>query len=287
MHLREYDISQRYTATVKSSEPITTEDAEAEVRHIVMRVDDDFRFKAGQSIGVLLEEPDDFGNPHRMRLYSIANAPNPKSVEAGVNIELCVRRCSYLDPVSGERYPGMLSNYLCDTSAGDSITLTGPYGRKFQVPENPEANLLMIGTGTGMAPFRAFLHHLSDAQPGRAGKVRLFYGAETGLERAYGNDPEADLGQYYEERTFKAFQMLSASTHAGLPASLNSVLEDNAGDAWEFIRDPDTHVYVAGLSKIARVLDDTLGKAAGSEQIWQTTKSALMAQKRWSELLYD
>ncbi|RKZ37010.1 MAG: oxidoreductase [Gammaproteobacteria bacterium] len=287
MHLRDYDISQRYTATVRSSEPITAEDAEAEVRHIVMRVDDDFRFKAGQSIGVLLEEPDDFGNPYRMRLYSIANAPNPKSVEAGVEIELCVRRCSYLDPVSGERYPGMLSNYLCDASSGDTLTLTGPYGRNFQAPESPEANLLMIGTGTGMAPFRAFLHYLLDAQPERPGQVRLFYGAETGLERSYGNVPETDLGQYYEERTFKAFQILSAATHAGVPASLESVLEDNAGDAWELIQDPNTHVYVAGLSKIARVLDDTLGSAAGSDEVWQTTKRALMAQKRWSELLYD
>ena len=41
-------------------------------------------------------------------------------------IVICVRRCSYLDPYSGERYPGVASNWLCDREAGDTDAGTRP-----------------------------------------------------------------------------------------------------------------------------------------------------------------
>ena len=39
---------------------------------------------------------------------------------------ICVRRCFYIDDVSGARYPGVSPNYLCEARPGDLITITGP-----------------------------------------------------------------------------------------------------------------------------------------------------------------
>ena len=52
-----------------------------------------------------------------------------------------MRRCFYIDEVSGERYPGVASNYLCDLRPDDTLTITGPYGQAFEAPKNPNAAL--------------------------------------------------------------------------------------------------------------------------------------------------
>ena len=64
-------------------------------------------------------------------------------------ISLCVRRCFYIDDVSGERFPGVASNFLCNAQSGATVQLTGPYGRQFLPPKDSSCNLLMIGVGTG------------------------------------------------------------------------------------------------------------------------------------------
>ena len=46
-----------------------------------------------------------------------------------------MRRCFYIDDISGEKYPGIASNFLCDAEAGGRITITGPYRSPFKIPE--------------------------------------------------------------------------------------------------------------------------------------------------------
>jgi sulfite reductase alpha subunit-like flavoprotein len=56
--------------------------------------------------------------------------------------------------------------------------LAGPYSLAFALPEEKDANLLMIGLGTGVAPFRAFVKHTYSELGGWEGKVRLYHGAK-------------------------------------------------------------------------------------------------------------
>ena len=159
MNLTEYDISHPYTAVVASTERITPEDTD-EVRHIVLNISNaTFNYLEGQSIGVMVPGPHPYGNQEHMRLYSIANARQGEEKNMA-ELSICVRRCFYIDEVSGERHPGIASNYLCDLKSGEPVEIVGPYGRQFLPPRDPSCNLLMIGVGTGIAPFRAFLKHI-------------------------------------------------------------------------------------------------------------------------------
>lgn len=285
MNLTEYDISHPYTAKLVRSERITPE-ATDEVRHLVLSIDSaTFNYLEGQSVGVLVPGPHAFGNAQHFRLYSIANSRQGEQGEF-TEISLCVRRCFYIDEVSGEQFPGIASNYLCDAVPGDDILICGPYGRQFLPPKDNTCNILMIGVGTGIAPFRAFLKHIYEERKTWKGKVRLFYGARTGMDLLYQNEKNKDLALYYDEDTFKAVEALSPRPVFDDPADLKQSIKENAAEVWELLQDPKTYVYLSGLSRMEAQLDQALSEMAGSEEAWLQTKFELIGQKRWATLFY-
>jgi hypothetical protein len=67
-NLNDYDISNTWEATVRSSERITPEKTD-EVRNLVLSIDrPGFEYWNGQSVGVLIPGPHEFGNKHHLRL---------------------------------------------------------------------------------------------------------------------------------------------------------------------------------------------------------------------------
>ncbi len=258
-----------------------------EVRRIRLRIDDPaFRFSVGQSIGVMVPGPHPMGNQFHMRRYSIASGHSDQSSDA-IELELLVRRCFYLDEISGEQYPGIASHYLCDAEAGQRITITGPYRSPFRIPADENANLLMIGTGTGVAPFRAFVQELYREKGSWKGQVRLYYGARNGMDLLYGNDAEGDLTNYYDDASFKAFGAMISRPRATDSDMLKAAVEGHAAEVWELMQDPSTHVYLSGLGKVAKAFDKVMEKVAGGAGVWTEFREKLRSQGRWSELIYS
>ncbi|PVV20516.1 MAG: oxidoreductase [gamma proteobacterium symbiont of Ctena orbiculata] len=272
-------------ATLKSTTRITPETTD-EVRQLILQIEEpSFRYAAGQSIGVLVPGPHQFGNEFHHRRYSIAN-PVETGASLNVELELLVRRCFYLDEISGEQYPGIASNYLCDAKVGDKIKITGPYKSPFKIPNDTSCNLLMIGTGTGIAPFRAFVRQIYDQHAGWKGDVRLFYGDRGGMNLLYMNDQQKDLTQFYDDRTFKAFSVLTDRPLTGAEKGLEESLKDNIDECARLIRDPNTYVYLAGQDKAADMFNNLMAETFGSADAWNKIKSDLTESGRWAELLY-
>lgn len=272
-------------AFVKSTTRITPEETD-EVRQLILQIDDPaFRYRTGQTIGVLVPGPHDFGNPYHLRRYTIANPTQTGNVES-IELHLLVRRCFYLDEISGERYPGIASNYLCDAKQGDKILITGPYRSPFKIPDDPQRNLLMIGTGTGVAPFRAFIQQIYDKHPDWQGDVRLFYGDRGGMNLLYLNDQQRDLDQYYDNATFKAFNALIDRPLADESDKLEETLTAHIDECRRLLRDDHTHVYLAGQEKAAAAFEKVMGDAFGGAEQWQALKRKLVSEDRWAELLY-
>ncbi|QIK38438.1 oxidoreductase [Caldichromatium japonicum] len=262
-------------AVIKATQRITPETTD-EVRHITLEVlDPAFQFVEGQSIGVFVPGPHPFGNDLHIRRYSIANARNVP-VGSGVHLEILVRRCFYLDEVSGERYPGIASNYLCDAKVGDQITISGPYPSPFRIPLDNRANLLMIGTGTGIAPFRAFVQLIYERRGDWKGQVRLFYGGHSGLDLMYANDEQTDLANYYDQKTFRAFRALGTRPLMTSSQALEMGLRKHAAEAWRLMQEPNTHVFLSGLSKVIPAFERVMTKQAGSEDDWKQLKQRMI-----------
>ncbi len=284
--LEDYDTRQRFQATVVSSDRITPEASDIEVRELTLDIQEpDFDFELGQSVGVLAPGTKEFGQKVHFRLYSVADLPERGS--SGLpRIKIAVRRVSYVDKYSGEEYPGVASHYLCDLVAGDTITMSGPYGLAFEVPEEMDANLILIGTSTGIAPFRAFIKHIYRNVPEWKGTITLFYGAQSGLELLYMNDERDDFAQYYDRETFQAFKALSPRPSWAAPIDWDAALSERGEELWKLLQQPQTYVYVAGLDKMRGELDEAFREIAGSDQKWARRRAELVAGGRWVELLY-
>jgi ferredoxin--NADP+ reductase len=285
MRLQELDTSTQYQAHVLGSKRITPEESDQEVRDIEVEISEDLSVEAGQNIGVLAPGSKEFGQSHHLRLYTIADLPT-KTPSGGTRIHLCVKRCWYIDQYSGERYPGVASHFLCDLQPGDELTITGPYGQAFEAPEEPDATLILIGAGTGIAPFRAFIRHLYQKHPEFSGKIWLFHGARTGLELLYMNDLQNDFAQYYDRSTFEAIAAYSERPHWTDAIDWHGALASRGEEIWNLLADSKTYVYLAGLEQIRDELDSVFREIAGTAQKWSRRRAELVAGKRWVELLY-
>jgi len=271
-----------YAAKLVSSERITPQASREEVRRLVLQTDSlYFDCKVGSCIRVLA--PGQYGNPFHTRLYSVADC-DPS--DAGSQFEICVRRCSYIDDASGEEYAGIASSYLCDLKPGSAIQFSGPVGYPFIVPENTNADLLLIGMGTGVAPFRGLIRMIYEKHDGWKGKVRLFHGARSGLEQLYMNDANNDIGNYIDQPTFKAFQAVSPRPAFNAPIALDKAIEQNAAEVWEIVNSPDSHIYVAGMTQMIDMIASAMANTAGSSDAWTSKRNELVAAGRWVEILY-
>ncbi len=157
---------------------ITSENSDSDVHHIVLDfANTAFPVLEGQSIGIITPGTDSRDKQHNVRLYSVAS-PRDGERPNHNNLSLTVKRVIYDENRAVKK--GIGSNYICDLKKGDEVKVTGAFGSTFLMPNHPEANMMMICTGTGSAPFRAMTERRRrKRQPGDAGKMMLFFGART------------------------------------------------------------------------------------------------------------
>jgi sulfite reductase (NADPH) flavoprotein alpha-component len=124
----------------------------------------DYSFKgvsAGEFVAILRKMP--------ARLYSIASSSKAFPDE----VHVTVRTVRY-EARGRERY-GVCSVQLAERiKSGETLPVYIQNNPNFKLPENPETPIIMIGPGTGVAPFRAFLGEREET--GAEGKSWLFYG---------------------------------------------------------------------------------------------------------------
>jgi len=104
------------------------------------------------------------------RAYTMASYPGEGS-EIKFNIRIT------LPPLSSRGIPpGKMSSYLFSLKAGDTLTISGPYGEFF--PRSTDTEMIYIGGGSGMAPLRSHINYLLKEERSRR-KISYWYGARS------------------------------------------------------------------------------------------------------------
>jgi sulfite reductase (NADPH) flavoprotein alpha-component len=101
------------------------------------------------------------------RLYSIASSPDHRLGEVHLTVAV-VQYSSH-----GRTKQGLASGYLANLADQASVPVYVQPTRHFHLPA-PDRDMIMVGPGTGIAPFRAFLQHR--AKHGHSGRNWLFFG---------------------------------------------------------------------------------------------------------------
>ncbi len=229
-----YTLGSPLEATVQGNYRLTAPDADSDVRHIILDLGNArFPVLEGQSIGIIAPGTDASGEPHLPRLYSVSSPRDGERPNTN-NLSLTVKR----EPM------GVCSNYICGLRKGDKVKLTGPFGATFLMPEDPQAKLIMVCTGTGSAPFRAFTMRHQRTMPGANASLLLFFGARTPDSLPYFGPltkvPDRFLAKHF------AFSRVP-----GRPKTyVQDKLREAGGTVAPLLEDDATYIYVCGLKEM-------------------------------------
>ena len=168
--------------------PCTKGKSASFVRHIAIDVGGtplEGGFKAGQAFGVVPPGKDEKGRPQKVRLYSISAPSNGEDGSGRVLSTTCKRVLEEVDVKGADQdrelkhqlFAGNCSNYLCNLQEGDEVLVTGPAGKRFLLPEDPERHdYLFLATGTGIAPFRGMIKDLLGSTEPSKSDIHLVMG---------------------------------------------------------------------------------------------------------------
>ncbi len=239
------------------------------VRHVEIDVSGtplENAWTAGQSFGVVPPGTMGNGKPHKLRLYSIA-APTGGETGDGTILTTTVKRLVDEHWESHKLIEGTCSNYLCDLNVGDEITLTGPVGKRFLLPENPaDHDYIFISTGTGIAPFRGMTMDLIKA--GMPSKTAMVMGTPYETDLLY-HDVLSEWANEYEN--FSYHTAVSRHTTPSQPKKL--YVQDRLSEDFELLGEmlasPRTLIYICGIAGMELGVFQTLAKLLPPEQLAQ------------------
>lgn len=268
-----------------SNQELVREGGEGTVRHLIFDISGgDLRYLEGQSIGIIPAGIDAKGKPHKLRLYSIASTRHGDHVD-DKTVSLCVRQLEYKSPETGEKVFGVCSTYLCGLNPGDEVKITGPVGKEMLLPSDPTATIIMMATGTGIAPFRAYLWRMfkeNNPEYQFKGLAWLFFGVAYTPNVLYKQELE-ELEQKYPDN-FKLTCAISREQQnaQGGKMYIQHRIQENADKLWELVQKPNTHVYICGLKGMEGGIDEGMAAAAAKFGVnWADYQKQMKKEERW------
>ncbi|KHN52359.1 NADPH-dependent assimilatory sulfite reductase flavoprotein subunit [Pectobacterium fontis] len=194
---------------------------------------------AEQLIGLL--------RPLTPRLYSIASSQ--AEVESEVHITVGVVRYDY----EGRARAGGASSYLADRlSEDDEIRVFIEHNDNFRLPANSDTPVIMIGPGSGIAPFRAFMQQ-RDAE-GAEGKNWLFFGNPHFTEDFL---YQVEWQRYVKDGLLTHID-LAWSRDQAHKVYVQDKLREKGAEVWRWLQD-GAHLYVCGdANRMAKDVEQAL-----------------------------
>jgi ferredoxin--NADP+ reductase len=153
------------------------------------------------------------------------------------------------------------------------------------LPEDPEANIIMMATGTGIAPFRAFLWRMFKEQHEDykfKGLAWLIFGVTTTPNILYQEQLE-DIQKQFPENFRLTYAISREQKNAeGGRMYIQHRVAEHADELWNLIQKENTHTYICGLKGMEDGIDSALSGAAENQGLkWSEYQRDLKKKGRW------
>lgn len=272
-----------------SNEELVGEGGIGTVRHLKFDLSGgDLRYLEGQSIGIIPPGLDKKGKPEKLRLYSIASTRHGDNLD-DKTVSLCVRQLEYKHPETGETVYGVCSTYLCNLEPGAEVKITGPTGKEMLLPEDPEVKVIMMATGTGIAPFRAYLWRMFKDEE-RAlnpeyqfkGFAWLIFGIPITPNILYKEELEAIQAKYPDNFRLTYAISREQKNPQGGKMYIQDRVAEQAAELWKLMQDEKTHTYICGLKGMEDGIDAALSAEAEKHGAnWTEFQRSMKRAGRW------
>jgi sulfite reductase (NADPH) flavoprotein alpha-component len=214
------------------------------------------------------------------RLYSVASSlrVHPEQVHLIVDV---IRYESH-----GRIRKGVASSFLAERANDVPVPVYPSVAKHFHLPENPDTPIIMVGPGTGIAPFRAYLQERKAF--GAKGKNWLFFGSQ---------HEKCDFAYCEEFEAFKKEGILTRLDTAWSRDQAQKVyvqhrIIENAAEIWKWLDAEGAHFFVCGdARRMAKDVDATLRKIVqeqGGKSIDEANEyvEKLKSDKRYKRDVY-
>ena len=214
------------------------------------------------------------------RLYSVASSLKayPEQVHFIVDV---VRYESH-----GRVRKGVCSSFLAERADDVPVPVFPSVAKHFHLPERPDTPIIMVGPGTGVAPFRAYLQERKAT--GAKGKNWLFFGSQhESCDFAYGDEFTAYLKEGLLARLDCAWSRDQAQK-----VYVQHKMAENAPEIWKWIDAQGAHFFVCGdARRMAKDVDATLRtivREQGGKSVEQANEyvEKLKNEKRYKRDVY-
>jgi ferredoxin--NADP+ reductase len=281
------------TATVLGRAKLIEDSAPGDIQHVVLKLPEGFHYIEGQSLSVIPPGINPKTNKaHSPRLYSIASTRYGDLLD-GTTVSLCVRRAEFMDPETGVADPtkeGVGSSFLCNALPGTTVQVAGPVGKTMVLPEDPTTDIIMVATGTGIAPFRAFMQRLfmeeTVARHQFRGKAWLVLGVPVTGGLLYPQEFSAMLQNHPDSLEVTYAISREMKNQQGGKLYVQDALTERADDLMDRL-DNGGHIYFCGLKGMMPGILEALENTAVSKGLdWSTKLKGYKENHQWHVEVY-
>ncbi|KAM7541314.1 hypothetical protein Aperf_G00000023570 [Anoplocephala perfoliata] len=175
------------------------------------------------------------------RFYSVASSPRYQPNR----LRLIVKIVEYKS-LTGRLHEGIASSYLSRLAPGDTVPV---YLRRsdFRLPRSPLTPIIMVGAGTGLAPFLGFLQERTfvKLKGGRLGEAMLFYGCRNRNQDCILPD---ELNEAFNNGVISHLQ-IAYSRDQEHKIYVQHLMRDLSETIWNFLKSGGGYLYICGDSK--------------------------------------
>ena len=182
------------------------------------------------------------------RQYSIASSEEIHEEQ----VHILIKPVSYNKGEEDRKHLGVASNWLKDKELGDTVPIHIKPNSGFKLPENADEKIIMIGAGTGVAPFRSFLYERENQSAN--GNSWLFFG-----EQRFRSDflYQTEWQKFLKDGTLEKMNVAFSRDQAEKVYIQHKLLEE-AESVYEWIEQGAT-LYICGdINNLAKDVHDTL-----------------------------